>query len=124
MVNELIAELESFQARARRGESLSTPSEELPLAAKVNPTKKARGTQAEMEGFAKEIGLEYTDGEYFFHKMESTEWKVGGKPVKDWRATIRAWKAAGYLPSQKQQQQQQARSAAPAPRQGPAQCVL
>jgi len=23
----------------------------------------------------------------------------GGKPIKDWRATVRSWKAAGYLPS-------------------------
>lgn len=122
IIEELLDEVESFQARTRRGESLSEPKvEELPLAANVNPKKKARGTQSEMESFAIEIELPSSDGEYFFHKMQSTDWKVGGKPIKDWKATIRAWKAAGYLPSQKQQQ---TRNGAHQPQQRPAQCRL
>lgn len=122
IIHELVAEVESFQARTRRGESLSDPkSEELPLAANVNPKKKARGSQSEMEAFAIEIELPASDGEYFFHKMQSTDWKVGGKPIKDWKATIRAWKAGGYLPSQKQQPRN---GSSHHPQQGPAQCRL
>ena len=49
----------------------------------------------------RQIGLFPRDAEYFFSKCEGNGWTNGGKPIKDWKATLRAWKAQGYLPSQK-----------------------
>jgi hypothetical protein len=55
----------------------------------------------ELRAFCKEIGLPETDGEATFWKWEGNGWTNGGKPIKDWKATIRSWKAAGHMPSQK-----------------------
>jgi hypothetical protein len=62
---------------------------------------KSRGTLEEMKSFACELGLPETDGEAMFYKWEGNGWKNGAASVKDWKATLRSWKAAGYLPSQK-----------------------
>lgn len=45
--------------------------------------------------------LPVSDADWFFHKCEGNGWRNGGKPILDWRATVRSWKAGGYLPSQK-----------------------
>lgn len=78
--------------------STSSPStiDQLPL----HPAK-SRGTREEVIAFCAEVGLPQTDADYFFDKCEGSGWKNGGNPIKDWRATIRSWKAAGYMPSQK-----------------------
>jgi hypothetical protein len=117
IVEECLATVIELQSRTRRGEDPSTSPEELPLAAAVNPAKKARGTQEEFEAYAQELKLPATDGEYFHAKMIATDWKISGRPVKDWRAALRQWKTGGYLPSQKNGNG----SAAPS---GPARCVL
>jgi len=62
---------------------------------------KSRCTLEEAQAFAKELGLPERDGESCFYKWEGNGWKNGTAPIKDWKATIRAWKAGGYLPSQK-----------------------
>lgn len=79
------------------------PAPELPLAAKTNPAKKARGTKEEFEAFAKSIGLPASDGEAIFWKLVASDWKNGRQPVKDWKAMIRQWKASLWMPSQKGQ---------------------
>jgi hypothetical protein len=61
----------------------------------------SRGTIEEVCAFAVELGLPPSDGEACFYKWEGNGWKNGSSPIRDWRATIRSWKAAGYLPSQK-----------------------
>lgn len=121
MVESLIATVEELQARTRRGESLSGPAEELPLAAKVNPAKKARGTQEEILTYAAELSLTANDATWFFEKMMENDWKVGKQPVKCWKGRMRTWKAGDFFPSQKQQQP---RNGAPQAPRGPAQCVL
>lgn len=55
----------------------------------------------EVEEFCRESGLFPRDAEYLWNRWESNGWQNGGKAMKDWRATVRAWKAQGYLPSQK-----------------------
>ncbi len=70
---------------------------------KENLEKKSKGTVEEVCSFCLEIGLPKADGEASFHKWESNGWKVGNAQIKCWRSTIRSWKAAGYMPSQKQQ---------------------
>lgn len=62
---------------------------------------KDRGTLEEIVTFALSLGLPRSDGESCFHKWEGNGWTNGGEKIKDWKATIRSWKAAKYLPSQK-----------------------
>ena len=47
-------------------------------------------------------GLPESDAEWFWNKCEGNGWTNGGKPIKRWPNVIASWKAAGYLPSQKQ----------------------
>lgn len=62
---------------------------------------KDRGTLDEIKAFAVELGMPESDGEACFHKWDGNGWTNGGAKIKDWRATVRSWKASGYLPSQK-----------------------
>lgn len=62
---------------------------------------KSRGTLEECKAYAVEVDLPESDGEACFHKWDGNGWTNGGAPIKDWRATIRSWKASGYMPSQK-----------------------
>ena len=50
-------------------------------------------------------GLPESDAIYFWNKCEANGWTNGGRPIKSWTHTIAAWKAAGYMPSQKNQKQ-------------------
>jgi hypothetical protein len=61
----------------------------------------ARGSFEELTEFCRESGLFPRDAEYLWNKWEGNGWQNNGKAMKDWRATVRAWKAQGYLPSQK-----------------------
>jgi uncharacterized protein YdaU (DUF1376 family) len=67
-----------------------------------NPAPKGARPDSEQEvvEYCKSLGV--PDGAYFWHKWMGDGFRNRGKPMKDWRATIRSWKAAGYLPSQKQ----------------------
>ncbi len=65
---------------------------------------KPRCTSAEAESYCSSIGLPADDGTWFFDKMQGCGWKNGGESVKDCFATIRAWKRAGYMASQKRAQ--------------------
>lgn len=64
------------------------------------PSKKTC-TLDEAKAFALELGQPASDGEACFYKWEGNGWKNGTSPIKDWKATMRSWKASGYLPSQK-----------------------
>ncbi len=64
---------------------------------------KRKGTQADVDRYCEELGLTCSDATHVFNKWEGNGWTNGGKPIRDWKATIRSWKAAGYLPSQKGQ---------------------
>lgn len=121
IIAELLEVVESFNRRARRGEDLSAPAEELPLAAKVNPAKKARGTKEEILAYVKEQGLTENDGLWFWEKMMENDWKVGKQPVKCYKGRIRTWKLGSFFPSQKQNN---GHSANPGASTGPARCIL
>src|SRR5690606_36444578 len=54
--------------------------------------------------FFQDLHLPKGDAEWFFHKCEGNGWRNGNSPIKDWRSTVRAWKAGGFMPSQKRQQ--------------------
>lgn len=49
-------------------------------------------------------GLPESDAVWFWNKCESNGWTNGGQKIKSWSHTIAAWKAAGYMPSQKKPQ--------------------
>jgi hypothetical protein len=66
--------------------------------------KNATATREEVDAFMAELSLPPSDAEWFFNKCVANGWTNKGEPIKDWRATIRSWKAVNYLPSQKQQQ--------------------
>lgn len=70
-------------------------SEKLPL------VEKTKGTIEEVKIFCLSIELPTTDAEWFFYKCQGNGWKNNGEPIKDWKATIRAWKVGGFMPSQK-----------------------
>lgn len=68
----------------------------------------ARPEVDEVSAYCVEQGLPASDGVTVFDKWTGSGWKNGGQPIKDWKATIRAWKGQGYMPSQ-----QRAKSPAP-----------
>lgn len=62
-------------------------------------TNRARATHEELTEFCKANGLFPRDVEYLWNRWTETGWKNGTKPIRDWKATIRTWKASGFLPS-------------------------
>lgn len=62
----------------------------------------------EVKKFCAEEGIAESDAEWFWFKCEANSWTNGGNPIRNWKATLKCWKAGLYLPSQK-------RNVAPAP---------
>ena len=54
-----------------------------------------------IEEFCTSLGLPSTDGTAVFNKWQGNGWTNRDVPIRDWKATIRSWKAQGFLPSQK-----------------------
>jgi hypothetical protein len=50
--------------------------------------------------YCRERGLPETDGHHCFDKWEGNGFTNNGKPIRDWKATIRSWQTMHYLPSQ------------------------
>ncbi len=67
---------------------------------KVMPKAKA-SSEREVQEYCVEIGLRESDGAFFWNKWLSCDWTNNKQKIKDWKATIRSWKAAGYVPSQR-----------------------
>jgi hypothetical protein len=65
------------------------------------PKPKARGTIEEFRAFFSSISLPDSDAEYAFHKWQGNGWVNGKNPIRDWKATVRQWKAGKFFPSQK-----------------------
>src|SRR5262245_13139661 len=64
----------------------------------------------EVEDYAKVIALSSNDGAWFWDKNEGCGWKNNGRPILDWKATMRTWRRMNIFPSQKLQQQQEHRN--------------
>lgn len=71
------------------------------IASSTHEASKRKGSLQELQDFCLSIQLPASDGEACFHKWEGNGWKNGNAAIKDWKSTIRAWKANGYMPSQK-----------------------
>lgn len=64
--------------------------------------EKARAPNSNLVStYCEQLGLPCSDGVYLWEKWEANDWMNHREKIKDWRGTIRAWKAANYLPSQK-----------------------
>lgn len=57
--------------------------------------------ESEVIEFCAGVGLPEADGRYFWEHWQGNGFTNGGKTMKDWKATIRSWKAANHCPSQK-----------------------
>ena len=80
---------------------------------KTDAKSNGRAKKEELVTYCKVIGLPATDGEILFDKWESNGWKNGGRPIKDWKSTVRVWKGYGYLPSQKNPRRAPSKNFAP-----------
>ena len=73
------------------GECNNPPSVSPPGKKKRERKVFAKPTVEEIAAYCAERG-NGIDAQYFFDKQESVGWVVGqGKPMKDWKATIRTW---------------------------------
>jgi hypothetical protein len=52
--------------------------------------------------FCAKSGIPESDSDWFFYKCEGNGWTNGGKPILRWTQTLLSWKAASFLPSQRQ----------------------
>ncbi len=68
---------------------------------------KARAsTPEELEEFAISIGCQPAQGTAAFWRWQGNGWMNDGKPIKDWKATVRAWKALKFGPFKDEATQQ------------------
>lgn len=93
------AETAGVQSAASGGAAHCTQTVNEPL---VQVRTKSRGSIEEIRKFCIDESLTESDGDWFFHKCEGNGWTNKGSPIRDWKATIRSWRAAGYMPSQRQ----------------------
>lgn len=69
----------------------------------VTVTGKSRPSdEQDVVAYCGVLGLPAADATYLWNKWQANNFTNGGKPVRDWRAQVRSWRAAGYFPSQKQ----------------------
>lgn len=62
---------------------------------------KPLATREEIVAFCIEQGLTENDGVYLFHHWTENKWTRNNKPLKKWTQAVLAWKAGGFLPSQR-----------------------
>jgi hypothetical protein len=68
----------------------------------VESARQRRGSKEEISSYCKEQGLTAQDSEWLWAKWQENDFTRDGKPIKDWRGTIRTWKLTGYIfPSHK-----------------------
>jgi len=89
-----------------------TQAELIPAPPPEPKPSKDRGTLEDVKAFCAELKLPESDSTWFYWKCEGNQWTNGGRPIKDWRATIRAWQAGGFFPSQKNGQTRKVGTAA------------
>jgi len=62
----------------------------------------SEGARKRVREFARGEGIGEGDADWFFYKCEGCGWMNAGKPIADWKQTVRAWWRGGFFPSQKQ----------------------
>jgi len=63
-------------------------------------SKFIKPSEFEMREYAKQIGLEESDGSFMMDHWEGNGWKNGQNKVVCWKSGIRKWKSKKWLPSQ------------------------
>lgn len=84
------------QVTKKEGNRREGNGSEVKRASKARPQ-----TREEFDAFFQELGLYPRDAEATWNKFEGNDWTNGGKKIACWKSTVRAWKASGYMPSQK-----------------------
>jgi hypothetical protein len=67
----------------------------------VSKKKRKPSTQDELLKYAKEKGISESDAIAFYDSMEAGGWTRNAKPLADWQAHLRSYKAQRWLASQK-----------------------
>lgn len=75
--------------------------EEKLLAAAPREIRFKKPTVEELDKFAAEIGYTDLDSQNFIDYYESVLWKVGKKPMKQWRSAVRTWQRRAHPPAPK-----------------------
>jgi len=86
-------------SKDKKGKEKSRERVETSIATSI--PKASRPSEDEIITYCRTIDLPASDGASCFAKWEGNGWTNNRAPIKDWKATIRAWKIAEYLPSQK-----------------------
>ena len=84
---------------AKEVQSLLQPA--LPMEVESSK-KRSKGTREEVIQYCLLVKLTREDGEWFYEKNVGSGWKVNGRPINDWQATINAWRIQKIFPSQKE----------------------
>lgn len=67
------------------------------------PDRRKASSLEEVANYCKELGDLYPrDASYLWNHWQENGWTNGGKAIRDWKATIRKWRDANHLPTQKQ----------------------
>ena len=97
-----VSDTQGGNPRHQGGQPIAPESSRTVKESSVHIPGLSRLSLEEAKEYAKASGLPESDGEWFFYKCEGNGWTNGGKPIKNARATMRAWASAKYMPSQKQ----------------------
>lgn len=96
-----LAEYPEFNEHPKGFEGLTKPKDGGRGEEGMGKQKKAKASSAEVAEFFAAEELPDSDAEWFFHKCEGNGWTNNGKPIRDWKATVRQWRCAKILPSLK-----------------------
>ena len=100
-IAEAEAEAEEKEESTPKPPFLPGEPKQQPRTSKKSSKAFVKPTIEEVRAFCESEGLEERDADAFFHGKDGNGWKNGSAPIKDWKATVRSWKAQGYHPSQK-----------------------
>lgn len=75
--------------------------EEKLLATAPRESRFKKPTVEELDKFAEEIGYTDLDAQHFIDYYDSVMWKVGKKPMKQWRSAVRTWQRRAHPPAPK-----------------------
>jgi hypothetical protein len=62
---------------------------------------KKKASYEGVRAYCLEVQLSEDDAHWLFDKWQGNGWKNDGKPIADWKATIRSWKRICLFPSQR-----------------------
>jgi hypothetical protein len=88
-------------------------------------SSRKKPTLQEIQTYCVELKLNQHDAGWVFDKWEGSGWKNNGRPIADWKATIRSWQKISIFPSQREngKQKQNGRSRDPAQSNNDLTCV-